>query len=102
MPFPDARPGAGARARRRGLTLALGAGAAGAAPFTSGQGHIDPPGSRVVGHLYVNDNTTTENTIAAYARHADGTLTPLAGSPFPAGGAGTGAGIGSQGAAEGR
>jgi 6-phosphogluconolactonase (cycloisomerase 2 family) len=52
----------------------------------------------VVGHLYVNDNTATDNTIAAYARHADGTLAPLAGSPFPAGGAGTGAGIGSQGA----
>jgi len=30
--------------------------------------------------------------------HADGSLTPLHGSPFAAGGAGTGAGIGSQGA----
>lgn len=77
-----------------GLTLAIGAGTAGAA--TTSPGHSS--GSRVVGHVYVNDNTATENTIAAYARHADGSLTPLAGSPFPAGGAGTGSGIGSQGA----
>jgi 6-phosphogluconolactonase len=54
--------------------------------------------STVVGHVYVNDNTAGVNTIAAFDRHADGTLTPLPGSPFPAGGAGTGAGIGSQGA----
>lgn len=55
-------------------------------------------GSDVVGHLYVNDNTTGTNTIAAFDRHANGSLTALPGSPFPAGGAGTGAGIGSQGA----
>ena len=54
--------------------------------------------STVVGHLYVNDNTAGTNTIAAFDRHADGTLTPLPGSPFAAGGAGTGTGIGSQGA----
>jgi 6-phosphogluconolactonase len=52
----------------------------------------------VVGHVYVNDNTAGQNTIAGFARHADGTLTPLPGSPFDAGGAGTGASIGSQGA----
>src|SRR5581483_9318151 len=52
----------------------------------------------VVGHVYVNDNTAGQNTIAAFERHADGTLTPLKGSPFPAGGAGTGTPIGSQGA----
>jgi 6-phosphogluconolactonase len=75
-----------------GFTLALGAGTAAAAP--TGQ----PAGSRVVGHVYVNDNTAGENTIAAYARHADGSLTAVAGSPFAAGGAGTGTGIGSQGA----
>ena len=50
------------------------------------------------GHLYVNDNTAGTNTIAAFARHADGSLTPLAGSPFSAGGAGTGTIVGSQGA----
>ncbi|HEX6507475.1 MAG TPA: beta-propeller fold lactonase family protein [Chloroflexota bacterium] len=54
--------------------------------------------SDVVGHLYVNDNTAGTNTIAAFDRHSDGTLTPLRGSPFAAGGAGTGKGIGSQGA----
>jgi 6-phosphogluconolactonase len=52
----------------------------------------------VIGHLYVNDNTAGTNTIAAFDRHRDGTLTALPGSPFAAGGAGTGAGIGSQGA----
>jgi len=54
--------------------------------------------SPVVGHVYVNDNTAGTNTIGAFDRHADGTLTPAAGSPFAAGGAGTGAGLASQGA----
>jgi 6-phosphogluconolactonase len=54
--------------------------------------------SPVVGHVYVNDNTAGTNTIGAFNRHADGTLTPAAGSPFTAGGAGTGAGLASQGA----
>jgi 6-phosphogluconolactonase len=54
--------------------------------------------SSVVGHLYVNDNTAGANTIAGFDRHADGTLTPIPGSPFPTGGAGTGHGIGAQGA----
>jgi 6-phosphogluconolactonase (cycloisomerase 2 family) len=52
----------------------------------------------VVGQVYVNDNTAGVNTIAGFDRHADGTLTPIAGSPFVAGGRGTGQGIGSQGA----
>ena len=54
--------------------------------------------SDVAGHVYVNDNTAGVNTIAAFDRHSDGTLTPLAGSPFAAGGAGTGTIVGSQGA----
>ena len=54
--------------------------------------------SPVVGHVYVNDNTKGTNTIGAFDRHADGTLTPQAGSPFAAGGAGTGSGLASQGA----
>ncbi len=54
--------------------------------------------SPVVGHVYVNDNTAGTNTIGAFDQHADGSLTPLAGSPFSAGGAGTSALIGSQGA----
>lgn len=52
----------------------------------------------VVGHVYVDDNTAPLNTIGAFDRLADGTLVPMRGSPFPAGGAGTGHSIGSQGA----
>jgi 6-phosphogluconolactonase len=54
--------------------------------------------SPIVGHVYVNDNTAGTNTVAAFYRHADGTLTPLPGSPFAAGGAGSGSGLASQGA----
>ena len=36
--------------------------------------------SPVVGHVYVNDNTAVTNTIGGFDQHADGTLTPLAGS----------------------
>jgi 6-phosphogluconolactonase len=54
--------------------------------------------SQVVGHVYVDDNTAGTNTIGAFDRHADGALTPEPGSPFAAGGAGTGAGLASQGA----
>jgi 6-phosphogluconolactonase len=52
----------------------------------------------MAGHVYVNDNTAGVNTIAAFDRHADGRLNPVHGSPFAAGGAGTGTIIGSQGA----
>jgi 6-phosphogluconolactonase len=48
--------------------------------------------------VYLDDNTTVANTIAAFDRHADGSLTTLPGSPFNAGGAGTGSGLASQGA----
>jgi 6-phosphogluconolactonase len=54
--------------------------------------------SGVIGQLYVNDNTAGVNTISAFDRHADGTLSPIPGSPFATDGAGTGKGIGSQGA----
>jgi len=54
--------------------------------------------SPVVGHVYVDGNTTGVNTIIAYDRHADGSLSPLPGSPFIAGGSGTGSSIPSQGA----
>ena len=53
--------------------------------------------SGVVGHVYVNDNTGGVNTIGSFDRHADGTLTPTPGSPFKAGGVGTGKGLASQG-----
>jgi 6-phosphogluconolactonase (cycloisomerase 2 family) len=54
----------------------------------------------VVGHLYVNDNTAGTNTIGGFDQHADGSLTTMAGSPFAAGGAGTGTIIGSQGSSQ--
>ena len=50
------------------------------------------------GYVYVDDNTAGVNTVAAFARQAGGGLTPVPGSPFVAGGAGTGAGLASQGA----
>lgn len=51
----------------------------------------------VVGHVYVNDNTAGVNTIAAFDRHSDTSLTPTPGSPYAAGGAGLGQLVGSQG-----
>src|SRR6202050_585465 len=54
--------------------------------------------SPVVVSPSVNDNTATANTIAGFDRHADGSLTPIPGSPFTIGGAGLGVGLGSQGA----
>jgi 6-phosphogluconolactonase len=81
-----------------GLLSTLGAGVANAA-------NIQPTAwsdfSPVIGHVYVDDNTAGTNTIGAFDRHLDGSLTPVTGSPFAAGGAGTagtGAGIASQGA----
>jgi hypothetical protein len=50
------------------------------------------------GHVYVTDNTGVTNTVAGFDRHSDGSLTPIDGSPFVAGGRGTGTIIGSQGA----
>jgi 6-phosphogluconolactonase len=65
------------------------AGGAAAAP--------DAHASAVVGHVYVNDNTAPLNTVAGFDRHADGSLTAMAGSPFAAGGSGTGHPDASQG-----
>jgi 6-phosphogluconolactonase len=78
-----------------GGVIALGV----AGPIVSAAG-ASTPHSPVVGHAYVNDNTTTENTVSAFDRHADGTLTPESGSPFAVGGVGLGAGTASQGAIE--
>jgi 6-phosphogluconolactonase (cycloisomerase 2 family) len=75
-----------------GFTTTLGAAAAGAADSTSAST------LPVQGYVYVDDNTVGTNTIAAFSRHADGSLTPLQGSPFAAGGGGTGHGLASQGA----
>jgi 6-phosphogluconolactonase len=81
--------------RSSALLLGLAAAAAVAAPATAS---ASTGASPVVGHVYVNDNTAGTNTIGAFDRHADGTLIPEPGSPFPAGGAGTGSGLASQGA----
>jgi hypothetical protein len=40
--------------------------------------------SPVVGYTYIDGNTATANTIDGFARHADGSVTPLPGSPFAA------------------
>ena len=102
---PVARPEGRGRLRSRFTRLALGAGlVAGTALSTVGSasafaGTPSPStASPVVGYTYINDNTATSNTIAGFDRHADGSLTPIAGSPFLAGGAGLGAGLASQGA----
>ena len=102
---PVARPEGRRRLSSRFTRLALGAGlVAGPALLTVGSASAfastpsPSTASQVVGYTYVNDNTATSNTIAGFDRHADGSLTPIAGSPFLAGGAGLGAGLASQGA----
>ena len=54
--------------------------------------------SRTGAHVYVDDNTAAGNTVAVFDRRADDALSPAPGSPFTAGGAGTGSGLASQGA----
>jgi 6-phosphogluconolactonase (cycloisomerase 2 family) len=78
--------------------LGLAAAALAATAMAPAAASASAQASPVVGHVYVNDNTAGTNTIGAFDRHADGTLTPATGSPFAAGGAGTGAGLASQGA----
>ena len=86
------------RSRPGMILLAAAAAVAAAVTAAPGTASAAAGASPVVGHVYVNDNTAGTNTIAVFDRHADGTLTPHAGSPFAAGGAGTGAGLASQGA----
>ncbi|MDP9301638.1 MAG: hypothetical protein M3P43_12220, partial [Actinomycetota bacterium] len=73
-----------------GMIALITAGLAGTAQVAAAAGDV-------VGHVYVNDNTAGTNTIGAFDEHADGTLTAISGSPFTAGGAGTGTIVGSQG-----
>jgi 6-phosphogluconolactonase len=83
------------RARPALILFSLAAAAAlVAVPTASASADTSP----VVGYTYVDGNTAPANTIDGFARHADGSLTPLAGSPFSAGGAGLGSGLASQGA----
>jgi 6-phosphogluconolactonase len=80
------------------FTRLIGLAAASAAVVTSlTAGATLAAGSPTIGHVYVNNNTVGRNTVAAFNRHADGSLTTIAGSPFDAGGAGTGAPFGSAG-----
>jgi 6-phosphogluconolactonase len=90
---------------RNAVRLGLGVatfGGVGVGVLGAGAANASPIGSRgfspVIGHVYLDDNTVGTNTISGFDRHLDGSLTPLAGSPFAAGGAGTGAGLASQGA----
>jgi hypothetical protein len=76
------------------LSLATAAAAAAAVPASAS---ASTDASPVVGYTYLNGNTAQANTIDGFARHADGSLTPLAGSPFSAGGAGLGSLLPSQG-----
>jgi 6-phosphogluconolactonase len=81
---------------RASLVLALSSAAILAPAMASA--HVRPHHPwRHGGDVYVNDNTATANTVAAFHRRPDGSLQALPGSPFATGGAGTGAGIGSQG-----
>src|SRR5215469_6289528 len=76
--------------RRPGLVLVgLAAAAVAATGVVPAAASAAAQASPVVGHVYVNDNTAGANTIGAFDRHADGTLTPEAGSPFAAAGAGS-------------
>ena len=63
------------RGRSGVLVLGLAAAAAVAVPASASASASNGP-SPVVGHVYVNDNTKPANTIGAFDRHADGTLTP--------------------------
>ena len=62
--------------RRRPVLLSLAAVAAAAAAAVPATASASAHASPVVGHVYVNDNTAGTNTIGAFDRHADGTLTP--------------------------
>jgi len=68
-----------------------------AATSASADGHTYTP-RQAAGYVYVNDNTVGNNTLAGFERNASGSLTPLSGSPFATGGAGSGKGLTSQGA----
>ena len=89
------------RPERRWLTAAAGVAVAAAVAVPAASASASPVHpSPVTGHVYLDDSTAGANTIAGFSRHADGTLTPIPGSPFKACGAGTGAGLASQGAVQ--
>jgi 6-phosphogluconolactonase len=81
-----------------GSVLAATIGLLGAATAASASTAGASTGSPVVGYTYIDGNTATANTVDGFAQHADGSVTPLPGSPFAAGGVGLGTGLASQGA----
>jgi hypothetical protein len=85
------------RAFRFTVLLVLAAAAAALIAGGAAASPAGPQATAVVGHVYVNDNTAPVNTVAGFDRHADGTLTPIPGSPFAVGGSGTGSPDASQG-----
>ncbi len=85
------------RAFRLGGLLVLAAVAAVVGSGGAAAASAAPHGSRVVGHVYVNDNSAPVNSVAGFDRHADGSLTAIPGSPFAVGGSGTGHADASQG-----
>jgi 6-phosphogluconolactonase len=88
------------RLTRWRVPVAFGAIVAGAVVAAPGVASASSYPSPVTGHVYLDDNTAGSNTIAAFDRHANGSLTPVPGSPFTAGGAGTGSGLASEGAVQ--
>lgn len=83
--------------RRFALLVVLAGVVATAAAVTASATRAASGTSNVVGHVYVNDNTAGANTVAGFDRHADGSLTPIPGSPFSTGGSGAGHADASQG-----
>jgi 6-phosphogluconolactonase len=84
--------------RFSGIRRVIGlAGVVGALVTGIAAGPVQAADAPVVGHVYVNNNSAGRNTVAGFARHVDGSLTAIAGSPFDAGGAGTGSPYGSAG-----
>ena len=83
--------------RTRGIAVAVGvATGMSVAAVSASAAPVGPSG--IVGHVYINDNTKPVNTVGGFDRHADGSLTPIPGSPFSIGGSGTGSATASQGA----
>jgi 6-phosphogluconolactonase len=85
------------KAFRLGALLVLATAVAGVIASGAAASPAGPHASSVVGHVYIDDNTAPVNTVAAWDRHADGSLTRTAGSPFVIGGSGAGHPNASQG-----
>jgi len=82
---------------KRWIAAAAAAGVVAAVFATIGAAAPGGTTAAILGHVYINDNTTGVNTVAGFDRLADGTLEPMPGSPFAVGGAGTGHAQASQG-----